>query len=395
MNSKKYLLYCIVIVLVFGAGFYVGRGQGSSFSPLSNTSAMTNADFGPFWKVWDLIGQKFPHASDVTDQDRVWGAIKGLASSMHDPYTVFFPPQEAKDFESVIAGAFGGIGIEIGMKDDLLTVIAPLKDTPAYTAGVKAGDKILKINDTTTADMSIDEAINEIRGEKGTTVKLTIAREGDTEPREFIIARDTIEIPTLDYKLRSDGIYVISLYNFSANADTLFRKAMLDFIQSGSKKLVIDVRGNPGGYLDAAVDMASWFLPEGKVVVQEDYGGNQPNDDYRSKGYSGVPKGVQVVMLVDQGSASASEILAGALHEYGVAKLVGEQTFGKGSVQEPIQITPDTLLKVTVAKWLTPNGISISEHGLTPDEVIKGDGIDDYSSKDKQFQKAKTLLESK
>jgi carboxyl-terminal processing protease len=309
--------------------------------------------------------------------------------SYGDPYTVFMPPVEAKMFEDDIRGNFSGVGMEIGIKDEILTVITPLKNTPAERAGINAGDQILKIDDTITSGLSVDEAVRIIRGENGTTVSLTILKKGAEEPKEIKVVRAVITIPTIDTENRSDGIFVIKLYNFSAVSPGLFRDALRQFVESGSHKLILDLRGNPGGYLDAAIDMASFFLPAGKVVVTEDFGGNKDNTVYRSKGYNVFNDSLRMVILVNEGSASASEILAGALHEHNIAKLVGEKTYGKGSVQEVIKITPETTLKVTVARWLTPSGHNISKEGLMPDVVVER-GKDPL--KDSQFDKAVELL---
>ena len=362
----------VLLAGVFALGLNVGfnhRPYSTRITDISNASVPsgTTADFEPFWKVWNLIDQKHPGADKITAQDRVYGAIKGLVGSLNDPYSVYFPPQDSKDFQSTINGSFEGIGMEVGIKDKILTVIAPLKDTPAEHSGIKAGDKVLKIDKTSTSDMSVDAAVNLIRGPKGTVVKLTIFHEGDDKAKEISVTRDLINIPTLDAKLQTNGVFVISLYNFSASSATLMEQAIRTFAQTGSKKLVIDLRGNPGGYLDSAVDMASFFLPAGDVVVSEDFGANGSPHSYRSKGFNLLDlKNLKVAILVDRGSASASEILAGALHEHGVAPLIGETTYGKGSVQEVLGVTDSTTLKLTVAKWLTPNGISISLKGLDP-----------------------------
>lgn len=282
--------------------------------------------------------------------------------------------------------------MEVGIKDRVLTVIAPLKDTPAYHAGIKSGDKILKINETVTAGLSVEEAIKLIRGKKGTTVTLTIAREGAREPKEIKIVRDNIAIPTLDTEFRENRIFVIRLYSFSANATKLFRNALKEFIAAKTDKLILDLRGNPGGYLNAAIDMASWFVPGGKVIVTEDYGDKRPAEVFRSRGYDVFNEKLKMVVLIDGGSASASEILAGALQDHGKAKLVGTQSFGKGSVQEVVDITSDTILKITVAKWLVPNGASISEKGLTPDYEVEIKEKDADAKKDPQLDKAVEIL---
>ena len=395
--TKHYVVTVLLVVLFFIFGIYLGDHNRPAIDKVTGlsgkeTAVVTQTDFSPFWKVWDTINKKYPSAAKTTDQERVYGAIKGLVGSLNDPYSIFFSPDEAKSFEEEIAGNFTGIGMEVGMKDKILTVIAPLKDTPAYRAGIKPGDKILKIDNTVTSNLSIDEAIKLMRGEKGTTVVLTIFRDGNKDPMEIKIIRDIINIPTLDTEKRADGIFVIKLYSFSANSANLFRDAMKQFTESGSDKLLLDLRGNPGGYLDAAIDMASWFLPGNKIVVTEDYGNNKSPDVYRSKGYNIFTDKLKFVILIDGGSASASEILAGAMQDNGRAKLVGSQSFGKGSVQEVVNITSDTILKVTVAKWLTPNGTSISEKGLTPDYVVEFTPKDIAAKNDPQLNKAVQLL---
>ena len=385
------------VALFFVLGIYIGDRNRPEIDKVIGVSGkeiqvVTQTDFSPFWKAWNTINEKYPTAGKITDQDRVYGAISGLVDSLNDPYSVFFTPDKAKSFKDEIAGNFDGIGMEVGMKDKVLTVIAPLKDTPAYRANIKSGDKILKIDKTATAGLSIEEAIKLIRGEKGTTVTLTIFREGNQQPKEIKIVRDTINIPTLDTEIRKDGIFVIKLYSFSANSANLFRDAMRQFVESKDDKLLLDLRGNPGGYLDAAVDMASWFLKGGKTIVTEDYGNNKAPEIYRSKGYDIFNDKLKFVILIDNGSASASEILAGAMQDNGRAKLVGSQSFGKGSVQEVVNITPDTILKITVAKWLTPNGTSISEKGLTPDYPVEITQKDLDAKKDTQMDKAVELL---
>ncbi|MDR3519938.1 MAG: S41 family peptidase [Candidatus Pacebacteria bacterium] len=399
-NSRtKYVGFAVLfIATAFVAGIYVGdvnRPEIDKVIGISNkeTEVATSADFSPFWKVWNTLNQKSLTISSVSDQDKVYGAISGLVGSLNDPYSEFFPPAEATSFEDQIAGNFDGIGMEVGSKDGVLTVIAPLKDTPAYKAGIQSGDKILKIDNTVTTNLNIDDAINLMRRPKGTTVTLTILRNGEQQPRVITITRDTINIPTLDTNLRKDGIFVITLYSFDANSAELFRGAMQQFVNSGSNKLIFDLRGNPGGYLDAAVDMASWFLPADKTVVTEDYGGRQPSDVIKSKGYNiFAGKNLKFVILIDGGSASASEIFSGAMKDNGVAKLVGAQSFGKGSVQEVINVTPDTILKVTVARWLTPDGTSISEKGLTPDYPVAITQNDILNKVDPQMDKAVQLL---
>ncbi|MCR4330823.1 MAG: S41 family peptidase [Patescibacteria group bacterium] len=414
----KKITIVVLLVLALSGSFLFGVFMGYERRPevqkvtslFDKESALApTVDFGPFWKVWNLINEKYVSSDGPTDQEKVWGAISGLVRSLDDPYSVFLPPEETEMFQSDISGEFQGVGMEIGVRDNIPTVIAPLKNTPAQRAGILPGDRIIKIDDAVSVDLGIDEAVRLIRGTKGTTVKLTILREGEEQPLEISIVRDIIEIPTIDTETRTstgdvasaDGtnengdpedIYVLRLYNFSANSPYLFRESLRQFVISGKHKLILDLRGNPGGYLEAAVDMASWFLPVGKVVVREDFGKASEERVYRSRGYDIFGPDLKMVILVNGGSASASEILAGALSEHGIATLVGTKTFGKGSVQELLSVTDDTALKVTVARWLTPEGTSISEKGIVPDVEVEVTKEEIADLKDPQMQKAIEIL---
>ncbi len=400
LNKHRPLLVlgAIIAIVFFFAGYKAGEeslrvvSRGVDNRTLGQPG---DVDFSAFWKAWNAINEKFVPASTtkpIDDQEKVWGAIKGLASSLGDPYTVFFPPVEAELFESDIRGNFEGVGMEVVAQDGAITVVAPLKGSPAYNAGMRSLDRIIKIDETSTAGMSTEEAVQLIRGERGTKITLTVVREGVKEPFEIGIVRDVISIPTLETDTIGDDIFLIELYNFSAPSPNLFRNALREFILSGRSKLILDLRGNPGGYLEASIDMASWFLAPGKMVVREDFGGRKAEVVYRSKGYDIFSDKLQFIILVDGGSASASEILAGALSEQGKAVLVGSQTYGKGSVQELVNITPDTSLKLTIARWLTPNGKSISEQGITPDYVVERTQAQYEAGKDPQLEKAIELL---
>lgn len=388
----------IFAAVFFGAGVYLEDTKNllkDSRIALENeqTPEAIFADFAPFWKAWEILKEKQVGADDISDEARMWGAIKGLAGASGDPYTVFFDPEESKAFAEEISGEFQGVGMEVGIRDEILTVIAPLKGTPAERAGIKAGDKILKIDDTVTNGLSVEEAVKKIRGPKGTSVKITLLRDQSEDPLVLSIERANISIPTIETKIEGD-VFIISLYNFSAQASTRFREALRDFLISGKQKLVIDLRGNPGGYLDAAVDIGSWFIPLGKPIVSE----SRDNDNhvdrsrgYNIYGYSVFGENISIAVLINQGSASASEILAGALQDHKKAIIVGETSFGKGSVQELVPVTGETSLKVTIAQWYTPNGNSISEKGITPDVIVK-DTRKKPEDTDVQLQKAIELL---
>ncbi len=397
-QQQKNFVLGIVGLIVLLLVFFIGKKNGEIQTLRSintGSSQISQTDFEPFWKVWSILSDKYVAATTTDSQQRIWGAIQGLASSQGDPYTVFFPPEENKNFKSDISGNFEGVGMEIGIKDGVLTVVAPIKNSPAERAGVRAGDRIIKIDGQNTNDLPVDKAVKLIRGNHGTTVKITFIREGSNEPLEKSIMRDVINIPTLETEIKSN-IFIIKLFSFTSQSPELFRVALRDFLQSGKNKLIIDLRGNPGGYLDAAWDIASWFLPAGKVVVTEDFGGKGENKVYRSKGYDVLNKffgkNYKVIVLVNNGSASAAEILAGALQEQGVAQVVGIKTFGKGSVQELIPITNETSLKVTIARWLTPAGHNLSHDGLDPDIEVKMSAKDIDAKKDPQLDKAVEIL---
>ncbi len=419
MAKRKIGLIIISFIFaigLFGSGIYIGikLPAESKIAGLINKEPAfqwgDNTNFATFWQAWDLLQQKFVDREKLDRQKMIYGAISGLYKASGDPYTVFFPPKENRDFQNEIKGSFEGVGMEVGIRKNILTVVAPLKGTPAERAGIKAGDKILKINDTSTNDLSTEEAVGLIKGPRGTIVKLAILRNGDDRARVIEITRDIITIPTIDTETTvsksnngSSGsnpkndqpkdIFVIRLYNFSESSAIKFREAVRKMLEGGQKKLIIDLRNNPGGFLDSAVDIASWFLPQGDVVVTEHFGpGNERV--HRSRGYD-VLKGIPVVILVNQGSASASEILAGALRDHGIATLVGEKTFGKGSVQELMQLTSDTSLKITIAKWLTPKGNTIAEVGLQPDIEVKVTESNTQKGKDPVMEKALELLNKK
>jgi carboxyl-terminal processing protease len=283
--------------------------------------------------------------------------------------------------------------MELGTKDGKVVVVAPLKDSPAQKAGIQSGDQVIGVDNKPTDGLAVDEVVKLIRGKEGTAVKLTLVRAGSADPIELSIVRDVINIPAINNYKRPDGIYVIQLYSFSANSADSFRAALRDFMNSGSTKLIFDLRGNPGGYLEAAVDMASYFLPVGDVVVTEDSGGKHEQVAHRSVGYNVFAnKKLSMAILIDQGSASASEILAGALQQHNVAKLVGTRSFGKGSVQQVVDLGGGAQVKITIARWLTPNGSSISDGGLTPDIKADRTAEDVQNQKDPQMDAAVSWL---
>lgn len=401
-SNIKLIIYVIVFILALFIIFMMGTYYGYSNRPYIDrivgvenkyNNNDSSADFEPFWKAWSILKEKSIYAKDIKDdQDHVWGAISGLANSFGDPYTIFLPPKENEEFEEEVRGSFEGIGAELGVKDKLLTIIAPLKNTPAEKAGLKSGDKIIEIDKKSTTDITSEDAVKLIRGPKGTSVSLTILRPGEKSTREILVTRDNIEIPIIETENREDGIFIIKFYSFSQNSIKLFKQALLEFIDANTDKLIIDLRGNPGGYLEAATRIASLFIEEGGIILKEDTMHGEKLKEYKSTGPKIFDERLKLVVLVDRGSASASEIFAGAIKSHNIGTIIGEKTFGKGSVQELVKLTDNTSLKITVANWLTPDGVSISKEGIKPDFEVKLTSEDEKNKKDPQMDKAIKVL---
>jgi carboxyl-terminal processing protease len=321
-----------------------------------------------------------------------YGSLAGLTAAIGDPYTVFFDPKDSQTFNNDLSGTFDGIGAEVGMRDNTITVIAPLAGMPAEKAGLKAGDLILAINSSSTQNMTIDQAVDNIRGPKGTKVTLTIFRKNFKESKDFTITRDTIYVKSVTTELRPDKIFAITVTNFNSDTSDLFKQAVQEAVKDNPRGLIIDLRNNPGGFLDSAVSLASEWVPSGKVIVSEK--SSDPSENGKQYFSSGLQqlKNFPTVVLVNGGSASASEIFAGALKDYGLAKIVGEKTFGKGSVQTLQDLSDGSMLKITVAKWYTPNGYSINEQGITPDIVATTTDALYLAGKDPQLDTAVGIL---
>ena len=396
-GERRFFIFITALAIVvssFGAGAWFGLNERASIervfgvvnqSPSGDLAEkLKDVDFEPFWKAWEVVERKHISDDPADRQAMVWGAIEGMVGSLGDPYTVFFPPKDHEDFQSEVKGEFSGIGAEIGIRKEVLTVIAPIKNSPSQRAGLKAGDKILKIDGAFTENLTLDDAIHKIRGERGTKVALIIGRTGEDKPREISIVRDIIRVPAITTEKKGD-VFLVTLSSFSENSSQEFQKAVREFLRSGAAKLILDLRNNPGGYLHSSVDIASWWLSEGELIAREEFRGRDATM-YRSAGFRAL-ENVPTVLLINQGSASASEILAGALQEHKKAILIGERTFGKGSVQELEDITDKTSIKITIARWTMPSGKSISKEGLTPDIEVKIKQDSD-PEKDPQLERA-------
>lgn len=388
MNYKK-VIFGVVIVLVVVGAFLGGTWYGAKVV-VYHVPQPGTIDFSLFWDAYNKLQQNFIDPSKITNQKITYGAIEGMTNALGDPYTDFFDPPQAQRFQQDLAGSFDGIGAEIGVKKDLLTIIAPLKGTPAENAGLRAGDIISKINTKDTTNMTADEAVSLIRGQKGTEVTLTIFRDGWTNTKDFKIVRDTIKVPSIEWSLKGDVAY-IQMYQFDETLSPDFKTAALAILQSPAKKIVLDLRNNPGGYLQTAQDIAGWFLQKGQTVTIEDFGKGKTQQIYKTEGNAELAN-YPMVILINQGSASAAEILAGALRDNRKIKLVGNKSFGKGSVQEVVNLRDGSFLKITIAHWLTPKGSFISDVGLAPDVKVDISDQDVQAKKDPQLDKALEIV---
>ncbi len=414
-NIRLFVIIATLCILTGGIGYRLGEQRTSvSFSSYKgivvhqNPPAAVTVDFSLFWTVWQRITQSYIDRATLDPQKMVWGAISGMVNSLGDPYTTYFTPDDNKDFKETLGGAFEGIGAQLGTKDNHVIVIAPLKGTPAEAAGIRAGDFILKVDGADTTGWSVDETVNKIRGPKGTTVKLSVLHSTDSVPVDISIVRSTINVPSVVWwvkpvsqiteisdtaafkNLPQNGtVAYIQLSEFGDNTDADWDKAVADILTRGNivSGLILDVRNNPGGYLDGAVYIASEFIKSGTVVSQVNSDGTKENYPVDRQGKLLT---IPMVVLINKGSASAAEIVSGALHDYKRATLVGETSFGKGSVQTPEDLPDGSSVHITTGRWLLPNGDSISKKGITPDIVIPMDSVS--ATADAQLEKAVELL---
>lgn len=390
-RNALFLFLIVSLTASFGFGFTIGKGQSTPvyLEGVSGTEfgKPQGVDFSLFWDAWRVVQEKFATKEPLNMQNMVYGAISGMLGSLDDPYTVFMNPEDAQKFFADLEGSFEGVGMEIGIRQKQLQVIAPLEGTPAKMAGIRSGDRIIKIDDAVTEGMSVEKAVSLIRGPKGTSVTLTIFREGWEEGKEISIVRGVIVIPSLKWELKDGNVAYIELFHFSEKAGRDFRRAAQEIAVSPAKYIVLDMRNNPGGFLDVAVDIAGWFLEQGSLVVTEELKDASQQRVHQARGTARLLS-YPLVVLINEGSASASEILAGALRDDRGILLVGKQSFGKGSVQEIQNLRDESSMKVTVAKWLMPKGDVIQGVGLKPDFEIENTTEDEDKGLDPQLDKA-------
>ena len=396
-SNKKSILISLTLLLLLGAfvgGFYIARAGYSfdvkafSFVHQNQENAPQDVNWQILWDAMEVINEKYVDGP-IDQQELLYGAVSGLVASLGDPYSVFLTPQKSEQFQEDLRGEFSGIGAEIGIRNNQLLVVAPLEGSPAEAAGLRAKDAILAIDGESAADFSLDEAVNKIRGPQGSSVEITVIGENDNEPHTVSITRDTIIVKSLESEIREiegNKIGIITLRRFGEDTQGLLDSAVTDLLQQNVSGIVLDMRNNPGGYITSAIDIASFWVQDGQAVVIEEFGDGKINT-YDASGAARLNE-IPTVVVVNEGSASASEIVAGALRDYGLAKLVGKQTFGKGSVQELINLPEGADIKITIAKWLTPNGHNINVDGLPPDIEVELTEDDVNNFLDPQLDKA-------
>lgn len=382
----RFVAGAIVLYFVFSLGVMTGNGQLHLTTKKGMTGLPDKLNYSTVDDVYNALRQNYN--GTLTEQQVLDGLKHGLAEATNDPYTEYFTAKEAKQFTDGINSTFSGIGAELGQDSDKnIIVISPITGFPAEKAGLKAQDVIASIDGTSTQGMSIDDAVNKIRGPKGTAVKLGIVRGG--EAQTLSITRDTIQVPSVTSKVLDNNIGYMQVTSFADDTGTLAKRAAQDFKQKNVKGIIVDLRNDPGGYLDAAVDVSSLWIPQGNLVVNEK--GSTESKQYVAKG-GNILKGIPTVVLVNGGSASASEITAGALHDTKNATIIGEKSFGKGVVQQLINLSDGSELKVTVASWYRPNGQNIQHKGITPDQIVKLTDDDAKAQNDTQLTAAETFL---
>lgn len=404
-SARKILISLFVLAIAFAGGYKIGY-SGFKLDPLTGSPKVTisrgvpikNLDFSLFWQVWDTLNSSYYDRSKLNPVNMVYGAIKGMVAAVGDPYTIFLPPSDNKISQEDLQGNFEGVGIQIGFKGTSLAVMAPLPGSPAEKAGLKPGDLIVGIKDDakkldrSTVDITLPEAVSAIRGAAGTKITLAIVRSGLDKPFTVDLVREKINVPSVVVNYMGEGgsIAQIKLLKFGGETTSEWQKVVDDIKSKPNiKGIILDLRNNPGGYLQAAVDLAGEFLPKGSIAVIEDRAGEKTNFTTNVEG--GAFVNYKVVVLVNGGSASASEILAGALRDDRKITIVGEKTFGKGTIQEPQDLVGGAGLHITIAKWLTPSGTWINEKGLEPDVKVTNNPD---SKDDSQLQKAIEVLSS-
>lgn len=359
-------LYALLVPVVFiGGAFFGANADVSILHKNGIASNDDNLDYSTVEEAYDTLAANYD--GELDKSKLIDGLKKGMTEATGDPYTEYFSAEESKEFNEQISGSFTGIGAELGKENNAIIIVTPIKGFPAEKAGLKSKDIILKINDEDALSLSINDAVTKIRGEAGTTVKLAILR--GSEQLEFEITREEIKIPSVEYEILDGSVGYIRISRFSDDTDTLVKEAARNFKDQNVSRVVLDLRNNPGGYLDQSIKVASHWIDTGKTVVVEKRSGRVIKDHKAVAGQEF--KGMKTVVLINEGSASASEIVSGALKDYGVATLVGIKSYGKGSVQEVDSLGNGSSIKITIARWFTPQDKNIDKEGIEPDEKVE------------------------
>lgn len=394
INRSKILVGAIIFlsfILGWAFGHLDSRISKIGFSPTIVNQDNESIDFGIFWQAWNKVIAEYDGEIDYSKL--VSGAIRGMVDAVGDPYTVFMDAEESVIFSNELDGSITGIGAEIGIKDENIVIIAPLENTPASKAGLKAKDIILKINDESTEGMDVDTAVSKIRGEIGTKVTLTIKR-GDRE-LVFEMIREKIETKSVKWEMKNESIGYIEITRFDSNTTALTQQATEELASKNVKGIILDLRNNPGGYLDSSVEVASEFIKNGVIVTEKKFDSRQ-KEEYKANGKGKLTENpIPMVVLVNEGSASAAEIVTGALQDHNRAIVVGTKTFGKGSVQTIESIGQGMTIKITIAHWYTPNGKNIGSEGITPDVIVDLTEDDAKAERDPQLDKAIEIIKNK
>ncbi len=401
-SIARVIVVLIIVAIIFLSGVYLAS-HNKTFNQISQKESLylgvltgkykkvdgewaRNIDFDYYWEVWDILKNTYVDKDKINDKELFYGSLKGLVSSLDDPYSEFMSPVENEEFNNDMSGMFDGIGAELGIRDNILTVISPIDETPAHKAGIMAGDKILEIDGESTQNMNLNEAVGKIKGEKGTEVILSIFRDGFEDIKKIPIIRDTIIIKSVKYEKLDNNIFLISIDSFNNDTKKLLLEAATKINEIKPRGVIIDLRNNPGGYLDTAVEVLGEWI-NGKTAVIEKFGDGKTTE-YKAMGNNGL-ENYKTVILINGGSASASEIVAGALHDYNKAVIIGEQSYGKGSVQMVEDLSDGSAVRITVAEWITPYGQSINKTGIKPDIEVELTYEDYLNNRDPQLDKAK------
>ncbi|MBU1132461.1 S41 family peptidase [Patescibacteria group bacterium] len=384
----------VLIIISSVGGFVIGKITSGKINLKLNPDIYKETELPKVFQnslveqVWTLINSDFVDKEKIDEQKIFYSALEGLVAGLDDPYTVFFDPKTNEEFELQISGEFEGIGAQLGLKDGIATVIAPLPDTPASRAGLKSGDKILAVDGKEVVGEPLDKVVHLIRGSKGTEVTLLIVS-GEEEARDVKILRDTIKMKSVKWKFLENNIAYVEMSGFNGDTDDLFSQFVREAKSKNVQGIILDLRNNPGGFLDTALNISSAWIQDDLLLIEKMGDGNEIK--YNAENNSPL-KGIKTVVLINEGSASASEIVAGAFQDYKIADIVGKKSFGKGSVQALKKLPDGSALKITIAKWLTPNGRSINEEGIAPDIEVDLTKEDYENKKDPQLDKALELL---